>query len=199
MKNINFKTYDTPPINKKEILRYAGAKEATEQIEQLMESCLEEISQKLSYRVCWSRFPIRTSEDSADLFFTETKSADLMKYLKNCSESIVFAATIGIEIDRYIARYSSISPSRSLMFQAIGAERIESLCNTFCKEIADDIKATGKCARPRFSPGFGDLTLQIQSDIFAFLEPQKKIGVTLNSSLLMSPSKSVTAFIGIHE
>ncbi len=51
--------------------------------------------------------------------------------------------------------------------------------------------------RPRFSPGYGDLTLLAQKDIFAVLDCGKRIGLTLNDSLLMSPSKSVTAFVGI--
>ena len=199
MENINLKTYDAPPINKKEILRYAGAKEATEQTEQLMVNCLEEISDKLIYKVCWGRFPIHSNQDFTNLFFVETPSKDLKKYLKNCSEIIVFAATVGIELDRAIARYSAISPSRSHMMQAIGAERIESLCNTFCKEISKDMNSLGKSTLPRFSPGFGDLPLQIQSDIFRVLDPQRKIGVTLNGSLIMSPSKSVTAIIGIRD
>ena len=50
---------------------------------------------------------------------------------------------------------------------------------------------------PRFSPGYGDLPLSAQKNIFAVLDPERRIGLTLNSSLLMSPSKSVTAFVGL--
>jgi len=91
-----------------------------------------------------------------------------------------------------IAKYGRISPVRALFFQAIGAERIESLCNAFCKDIKKDLNIT-----PRFSPGFGDLPLELQKDIFFALQPHRNIGLTLNESLLMSPSKSVTAIIGI--
>ena len=51
--------------------------------------------------------------------------------------------------------------------------------------------------KPRFSPGYGDLSLEMQRDIFRVLDCPRKIGLTLNESLLMSPSKSVTAIIGI--
>ena len=51
--------------------------------------------------------------------------------------------------------------------------------------------------RSRFSPGYGDLGLEMQKDIFAVLDCPRKIGLSLNESLLMSPSKSVTAIIGI--
>ena len=78
--------------------------------------------------------------------------------------------------------------------QALGAERIEALCDAFCDSL---ISEKGVLLRPRFSPGYGDLPLEVQKDIFSLLECHKRIGVSLNESLLMSPSKSVTAFVGL--
>ena len=93
-----------------------------------------------------------------------------------------------------ITKYSEISPLKALIFQGIGAERIEALCDSFC----DDIKKEYNCImKPRFSPGYGDLSLKIQKDIFKVLNPEKNIGLYLNDSLSMSPSKSVTAFAGL--
>ena len=80
------------------------------------------------------------------------------------------------------------------MFQSIGAERIETLCDAFCKDISSELGVTLK---PRFSAGYGDLPLEAQKDIFRVLDCSKKIGLTLNDSLLMSPTKSVTAIVGI--
>ena len=55
----------------------------------------------------------------------------------------------------------------------------------------------GLHTRARFSPGYGDLKLSSQKDIFRVLDCSRKIGLSLNDSLLMSPSKSVTAIIGV--
>ncbi|MBQ5601557.1 MAG: Vitamin B12 dependent methionine synthase activation subunit, partial [Clostridia bacterium] len=71
---------------------------------------------------------------------------------------------------------------------------IEALCDAFCADIKKEYN-TG--LEPRFSPGYGDLPLSAQKNIFAVLDPERRIGLTLNSSLLMSPSKSVTAFVGL--
>ena len=79
------------------------------------------------------------------------------------------------------------------MFQAIGTERIESRCDEFCNYIEKEYGYTA----PRFSAGYGDFPLDIQKEIFDVLDPGRKIGVTLNQSMLMSPSKSVTAIVGI--
>ena len=111
----------------------------------------------------------------------------------------MFAATVGVGIDRLITRYSIVSPARSLMLQAIGTERAEALCDLFCREIAEEKAREGSVTCPRFSPGYGDLPLELQKDIFAVLDCPRYIGVSLGESLLMSPSKSVTAIVGVRK
>ena len=91
-------------------------------------------------------------------------------------------------------KYGKLSPTKALFFQAIGAAGIETLCDIFSEDIKKELNVNLK---PRFSPGFGDLELTTQKDIFKVLDCSKKIGLTLNDSLLMSPTKSVTAFVGI--
>ena len=189
------KTYPAPLWNERECLRYAGANIQLVSDEEmaLFEACRKEVENKLSYKVCWGRFSIRCTEDMLEFASLQTTSKALRKNLEGCEEVIVFAATIGLEIDRLIRRYSNLSPAKALFFQAIGAERIESLCDTFC----DELKKEGLQLRPRFSPGYGDLPLELQKDVFRVLDCPRKIGLSLNESLLMSPSKSVTAIIGI--
>jgi cobalamin-dependent methionine synthase I len=53
--------------------------------------------------------------------------------------------------------------------------------------------------RPRYSPGFGDVPLAVQKTFFEILECQKNLALTLNDSLIMSPEKSVTAFVGVYK
>ncbi len=195
---IYLKTYSSPPIDKKEILRYAGVSEEAPEIEKLLSECVEITLSTLSYKVCYSEFPVNHCNGYTDFGFFTTDSAALAKNLAGCSRVIVFAATVGIGIDRLILRYSSVSPAKALIFQAIGAERIETLCDTFCHDIQNEL-GDSFTTRPRFSPGYGDLPLKVQKEIFSVLDAPRKIGLTLNDSLLMSPTKSVTAILGIAE
>ena len=78
-----------------------------------------------------------------------------------------------------------------------GLERIEALCDEFCRDMERELALLGFCTTKRFSPGYSDLPLEIQRDIFRVLGCEKRIGLMLNESLLMSPSKSVTAIVGI--
>lgn len=188
------KSYQMPNFNTTEILRYAGCKKETFETTVLLNNCISELSDKISNKVCYTELSVQVTNDVCDFQVITTKSAGLSKNLKNCKKVILFAATIGIEIDRLISKYGRISPSKALMFQAIGSERIETLCEIFCKEISDRYKTD---LTPRFSPGYGDLSLSVQEEIFEILKCSKNIGLTLNDSLLMSPTKSVTAFVGI--
>lgn len=194
MSIICYKRYEAPPFDTKEILRYAKCKVADDSVLALMQSCIDEVKDKLTYKVCYAEFPLSIQDGRLDLSFTTTKSSMLQKALSGCQSYILFAATVGLELDRLIAKYGRVSPAKALFFQAIGAERIESLCDLFCADLQSD----GRQMKPRVSPGYGDLPLNIQKDIFAVLDCPRRIGLTLNDSKLMTPTKSVTAFIGVY-
>ena len=198
MSTVFYKEFSAPPIDKREILRYMGCHESTSQIDELIERSLALCADKLSYKVCFAEYYIRIDGTRCDLGFASTDSADLSKCLKNCDKILLFAATVSLELDRLILRYGKSEPSVSVCLQAIGAERIEALCDAFCKEMKAEYAKLEKSLRPRFSAGYGDLPLELQRDIFKALGCDKRIGLTLNNSMIMSPTKSVTAIIGIY-
>ena len=61
------------------------------------------------------------------------------------------------------------------------------------KEAAKD----GLFVRPRYSPGYGDLSLDVQSSFLKALNAQKTIGLFLSEGGVMQPEKSVTALMGL--
>ncbi len=192
------KTYPAPALNEREALRYAGMRQRTEQAEALLRDCAREAWELLAYRVCWARFPLEARGDRLDLTFARTDSRSLRACLSGCTEIVLFAATIGAAYDRLLRREALLSPARAQMLQALGAERVESLCDAFEMDIRRAAADEGLAVRPRFSPGYGDLPLALQKDVFLVLDCPRRIGVSLNENLLMSPSKSVTALIGLY-
>ncbi len=207
-------------INIREIWRYAGLKgelpkgfredscagypdadkdsHSDEPLGLLLEEVLSEARGLFNYGLCYLKAPLDRRGEKAILPF-EADSGQIDRLLKNSREVIVMAATIGHGIDRKIARYKKFGPTKALLFQALGAERIEALCDLFCAEIKKEEEARGNTVTPRFSPGYGDLSLSVQTDIVRILDCGRNIGVSLNKSLLMSPSKSVTAIFGIEK
>lgn len=198
-KAVLVKTYAAlPEYDRREILRYAGARgEESGELQALLDECLAECDGVFSYRVCY------VTLTRAEFFGIFPQSETAKTWTEDCENVTVFAATVGIEIDRLIHRYSSVATAKALLFQAIGAERIERLCDVFCNEFCNGFcaeqKEKNKCAQKRFSPGYGDFPLTAQKEMFALLNPSKHIGVTLTESFLMSPTKSVTAAFGIKD
>lgn len=190
-------SFDAPPVSRREVFRYAGCKTETEEVSRLVDKCCEETEGRLSYRVCYDIYDLRRSGDTLSFANINTQSDTLKTAFNGCGGVLVFGATVGAEMDRLILKYSHLEPSKALIMQALGAERIESLCDAFCRETAQELTRQGKTLLPRVSPGYGDIPLTMQKELFALLDCPRKIGLTLSNQLIMSPSKSVTALAGI--
>ena len=199
MLSVRTKIYSAPDFDTKEILRYMGAHGDDAELSAAVSECIAEAADKLTYKVCYATVPIKALPVEVDFGFTRTSSLALSSALSDCRTAILFAATVGIGIDRLIARSAVGSQLRELAFSAIGAERIEALCECFCHDMRVELSGAGLGIKPRFSPGYADLPLEFQRDVFAALDCAKHIGLTLNDSLLMSPSKSVTAIVGVYK
>ncbi len=180
-------------INKKEVLRYLRVAKTDPATDALVDECIKEIYQIASPKAVYLESNIELLEDDTVKFdFMTVKSHSLTVNLKRCKRVYVFSATLGIEIDRAIEKYSKILQSKATVYHAVGSALIEAFCNYVNDTLVADFKATR-----RFSPGYGDLCLDCQRDILKALDAERKIGIILGDSLLMSPSKSVTAIIGI--
>jgi hypothetical protein len=198
---MNVLTYscELPPIDRREWFRYMGAPNPSPELEHLADVCAREAKNCFMGRVCYCELPVQHTEAGVDLSFGEIRSRNLSDRLLKCDRAVVFAATVGVEIDRLIAKYSHTSPAKALCLQALGTERIEALCDAFCEDVAEKIRDTGRILVPRFSAGYGDLPISLQRDLFRVLDCSRRIGVSLGESLLMSPTKSVTAIVGIRK
>jgi hypothetical protein len=190
-RTVYINSYSSPEIDKNDVLRYAKG-EGDKTTLDLLDECISEAEGVFTYNVCFSRYAISLFGDEVDLGFCKVNSHSLALCLRDCSEIVVFGATVGSGIDRLIGRYSILSPSRAIIFQALGSERVEALCDVFCNELAER-----EFVRPRFSPGYGDLPLELQRNIFDSLDLTRKLGINLNENLFMTPTKSVTAIVGI--
>ena len=179
-----------PPADIRTVFRYARGV-PDEMTEALLREIIREAEPTLDPRVCYLECPVSISGDTVDFGVCRANSRDLASHLEGYRSAVLFAATIGAKADLTISRYARFSPAKELLADAYFTERIEALCNTF----------TARFNRPdrRFSPGYGDLPLEFQRTLFAVLDCPRSIGLTLGETLLMMPTKSVTAVIGRKE
>lgn len=191
-----------PAVNEKEIWRYAGYfgsfDEITAELKNILSEVISDLYGAFDYKVCYRRMPI-IWEGGMPKGAVYGNSKALSQTLCGCGETIIFAATIGLKIDRYISKNQNVSPLKALIAQAFGAERVESLCDKFCDDITDALSKEKLTVTKRFSPGYSDLPLETQTEFFKLLDCNRQIGISLGDSLLMIPSKSVTAIMGIKD
>lgn len=158
----------------------------------VIDSCIKDFQKVAEYKYVYTCVPIKLIDNSlCDLGFAQIKSKNLYDNLKGCNTAIVFAVTTGIGVDRLLSKLSITSQSRHFITDAIGSAAAESAC-----DYVDDMLRQGNKPH-RFSPGYGDLALDIQPAILDLLCANKNAGITLNKSLLMTPVKSVTAIMGV--
>ncbi len=185
--------------NEREILRYMGYKgqEIPAAVLQLIEECKAELEQYAQLRSIWRCYPLTVTGTEIDAVCLRTSSKNLANNLAGCEAVILFAATLGTRVDQLLQRYGKLQVSKAVVMQAVSVAMLETYCDQKNEELRIQYRQQGQYLRPRFSPGYGDFPLECQTQIAAALELNKRIGITLTDSLLMAPSKSVTAVIGI--
>lgn len=187
-------------INRREVYRYLGVRrgEPDERIKELVEDCIAELTQVMTPRMVYRVFPMTLlGNEEIDFTCFKVKSRSLEKNLRGCEKIILFAATIGERVDLLLRRYNKLEVSRGVVMQASSAAAIEAYCNEINRDFKKKAAEKGYFLRPRFSPGYGDFSIEYQRLISDVLKMEKTCGITLTDSLLMMPSKSVTAVIGM--
>lgn len=123
-------------------------------------------------------------------------SQSLARHLAGCHAVYLACATIGVEFDALQRRTAAISASDAFVLQAIGAAAVEALMDCVEGEIRREL-AEGETLVSRYSPGYGDYPLSEQRRLLSILDAPRRVGVSLTDALVMAPSKSVSAVIGV--
>lgn len=124
------------------------------------------------------------------------KSNGLDNILKGCQRIVYFAATLGTPFERCLKQWQYKSPTKMFILSACGSDRIEIIIDEMVKTIEEK---ENQYAGLRYSPGYGDFELSSQKTLIDFLEAHKKIGISINSSFVMMPSKTVTGLFGLSD
>ncbi len=120
----------------------------------------------------------------------QNRALDIL--LRDCDRAILMAATLGAGVDRLLMQTAVRSPADQFVADAVASALVEALCD----RVEEDLCGL----RPhthRFSPGYVILPLEIQPEFLKLLDAHRQIGIALTDRLLMTPTKSVTAILGL--
>lgn len=188
------------PIDIREAARYMGVRgEPDSNTLALIEKCEEEVRRRVRPNYVYRESEIDTSGE--DVFLKDAglhlKGEDIRRHLSGCRKAVIFAATLSSEADKLIRQTAVTDVAAALAVDCLCSAAIEQVCDKAEEEIFSEVAAEYRTWR--FSPGYGDLPIEVQGDFLRSLNAQRRIGLTVTDSCLLLPTKSVTAIIGVSD
>ncbi len=177
-----------------EALRYLGVKgrppeELAAQVEQAFAKLLPNCRPRSVWRVL--------DKGQLAALGLELPGQDIHQLLRDCDRVVLFALTLGMSAEERIHREGLRSPTAALILDACASAACEQACEELQTLLEGQLCADGLFPTDRFSPGYGDLPLSVQKPLLELLDAQRRCGITLSDTLIMSPRKSVTAIFGL--
>ena len=182
-----------------EALRYLGVPHPTGELRREAERMADGLSAAIQPRYFYRVLEIERLPDSVRLRGTgiELAGSTALRMLADCGRAVLLACTLGARFDAMLLSIQARDMAKAVIYDALGSAFVEVGCDAAQEEISTrfpDLYLTD-----RFSPGYGDLPLDIQPALCAALDAQRRLGVTVTPSLLMNPVKSVTAVMGLSD
>lgn len=185
-----------------EVLRYLGynGQEMDGRMSALIDECMEECEGAARPNYLWRVFPVTADPETPCITLDgaglRLPGRDIFAHLEKAEQCAVMAATLGVGVDSLIRSHQARDLTRSLVLEAAAAALIEEICDRAEAEIHAFAAGEGYDTNFRFSPGYGDLPLTLQTPITTLLDTGRRIGLYCSELNLLMPRKSVTAFIG---
>lgn len=206
--------YEIECIDETEVMGYLGFRQfragqlktndGVELTPEVMETLLEvrllteEIKNIAKPRGTFRRVPLTYLNNEYSLLSGELKLSgrSITNHLKDSTEAILISGTLGISIDQLLRNLEVKDIKKALMMDSVASVAIENILD----QIQADLRRTlaeGEHLTDRFAPGYGDLPLELNGPLSELLDTKRKIGLTVTSSGIMIPRKSILAIIGV--
>ncbi len=185
-------------IDRAEAFRYMGfeGSEPEKSFAERVDAVESELIKAAVPRFIWKAVSLSAGESGGFIAGNIVLTGQsVSEHFKGCTEAVLMAATLSSKGDIFIAKAQARSMTDALIADALASAGIEQICNKAERIIGKEL--AGKYMTWRFSPGYGDLPLDLQEDFLDALDAQRKIGLTVTESSVLIPTKSVTAIIGI--
>ena len=181
-----------------EVLRYLEyhGQDMDDNLRTQIDICVDRINKAAKPKYITKEYELeKPGEFPAELSFLTGN--DIKKHIEGCNKLILFAATLGADVEKAIRVASVKNVSDSVIMDSCASTLMEAVCATIDTRLR--LENENKFFTFRFSPGYGDLPITVQKKFSVLLDTSRKIGINVSDSGIMIPRKSVTAIIGVSD
>lgn len=187
-------------LNVSEALRYLGVRGAPDPpLLSQLSTAADRLARAAPPRWVWRAYPLAFGPEGPALEGAGLALPGEMaaRMLGGCAQAAVLICTLGAAFEALLRAEQARGMARAALLDACGSAWVEAGCDEAQAEIS--ARFPGLHPTDRFSPGYGDLPLSLQRDICGALDAPRRLGVQVTDSLLLNPSKTVTAVIGLSD
>lgn len=199
-------SYEIGSVDRREVLRYLGydGQQMDEGLERRIdETCARAIALARP-RGCVRVFEVdqmREREGVPELELAGTalvlSGTSICEHLAGAHAVGVLAVTLGMATEQELRRLSLTDALGQAVFDSACAALVERAADAAEASLREQARDRGLYTKWRFSPGYGDLSLSTQRQLLDAVDAPRRLGIRLSDSLLMMPTKSVTALVGM--
>ena len=120
-----------------------------------------------------------------------SSSEDIKFYLEGCKSVVVFATTLGVDVDAASRKLQAKDMGEAVIFDALASAYLEYLTD----EYEEGLNLGAHTFR--FAPGYGDIPIELNYVIIDALSISKKTGIYKASNNMMLPQKSMITMCGL--
>jgi 5-methyltetrahydrofolate--homocysteine methyltransferase len=192
---VNDRNIVVDKVNFSEALRYLGYGNniPDEKTKELLLLCSKQLQEAMQGKFVYKVFDLVDGQIPNSKFKLEGKA--IAKHLTNCTKVIFMCATISAKVDALIRKKQIVSMAEAMITDSLASAVIEQVCDKAEERILKDFKEYEHTWR--FGLGYDDFPLEKQKEFLEILDAPKQIGVCVNSSMMLTPTKSVTCVIGL--
>ena len=118
----------------------------------------------------------------------------IARHLRGCGEVALMAVTLGAKSEMLLRRETALSATGGMLADVCASSAVEQAANVLNKHLRAQANQRGFATTWRFSPGYGDLPLSVQPCFLKALGADKALGI----SLMLVPTKTITAIVGLY-
>lgn len=188
-------------IDRRSVLRHQGYKpssKVSDRVTEMLDEAEARAMELARPAAVWTTKPIKEISSYRVVIGNLTiVSRQIVKVMRGCVEAALFAVTVGPAIEKEAARLIETGDmAEGVMLDSVASEAVEGCADHVNLVIQHEAHRRGLHLTPRYSPGYGDWTVDHQPELFAEFDAAKA-GIHLTESCMMIPRKSISAVLGL--